>query len=171
MIYNLHPIFVHFPIALLFIYSVIKILPLQKWFPTVAWKHIEQVLLFFGVLGAFAALWTGETAEHLTRPNRNLVENHSLFATIATWTYSLLLIGEILSISMTWIVLKIKSEKILKVLAYIKRILINTIISRVLAIIGLIAISIAGLLGGVMVYGTSSDPLAGIVLKILGITL
>src|SRR5574343_1787155 len=97
MTYNIHPIFVHVPIAFLVIYSIIKVLPLQRWFPSVAWKHIERALLFFGVLGAFVALSTGEVAEHLSRPNRDLVETHSLFAATATWMYVLLLIGEALS--------------------------------------------------------------------------
>ena len=84
MTYNIHPLFVHFPIALLFVYSIIKILPLQKWLPNVAWKHIERVLLLVGVLGAFAALSTGEIAEHLTRPNHDLVETHQRAGSGAT---------------------------------------------------------------------------------------
>ena len=56
MTYNIHPLFVHFPIAFLFIYSLIKIVPVKKWLPKVSWKDIERVLLVVGVLGAFAAL-------------------------------------------------------------------------------------------------------------------
>ncbi len=171
MTYNLHPIFVHFPIALLFVYSIIKILPLQRWFPSVAWKHIERSLLFFGVLGAWVALSTGEVAEHLSRPNHDLVEAHALFATTATWMYGLLLAGEIISVAMAWITVKVKSEKILKIVVFIKDLLTHPILSIILAVLGLMAITITGLLGGVMVYGTSADPLAGVVLKILGITL
>ncbi|MCR4311379.1 MAG: hypothetical protein NUV54_02320 [Candidatus Taylorbacteria bacterium] len=51
MTYNLHPIVVRFPIALLVLYSIIKVLPLFKWFPSVSWKHIELALPVFGVLG------------------------------------------------------------------------------------------------------------------------
>jgi uncharacterized membrane protein len=169
MTYNIHPLFVHFPIALLFVYSIIKILPLQKWFPVVTWKHIERALLLVGVLGAFAALSTGEIAEHLTRPNHDLVEAHALFATTATWMYGLLLIGEILSVAMSWMTTKITSLKTLKVITFVKDLLTHPILSTTLAVLGLITISIAGLLGGVMVYGTSADPIAGTVLKILGI--
>ncbi len=169
MAFNIHPIFVHFPIALLLLYSAIKILPLQKWFPAVAWKHVERTLLFFGVLGAFAALWTGEIAEHLTRPIHDLVEAHSTFAALATWMYTLLLVGEILSVLMPRIALQIKSAQILKAVTFAKDLLTHPILSTTLAILGLITISITGLLGGVMVYGTSADPVAGIVLKILGI--
>ena len=170
MTYNIHPIFVHFPIALLMVYSIIKILPLQRFFPAVAWKHIERVLLFLGVLGAFVSLWTGEIAEHLTSPNHDLVEAHSMFATIATWTYALLLIGEISSMILPWINLKLKSTQILKTITFIKDLLNHKILPTTLTIIGLIAISLTGLLGGVMVYGTSADPVAGIVLNILGIS-
>jgi uncharacterized membrane protein len=171
MTYNIHPLFVHFPIALLFIYSIIKILPLKKVFPSVSWKHIERTLLFLGVLGAFAALSTGDIAEHLVHPNRDLVEAHSFFAAMATWTYAILLIGEILSVCMSWVTLKLKSAAVIKVITLFKNLLTNPALSILLAVIGLISISVTGLLGGVMVYSVSADPIAGIVLKLLGITL
>lgn len=66
--YNLHPLFVHFPIALLFVYTGLRVVPMRRLFPLVAWRQIERVVLLFGVLGAFVALGTGETAEHLFRP-------------------------------------------------------------------------------------------------------
>lgn len=169
MTYNIHPLFVHFPIALLFVYSIIKIIPLQKWFPAVAWKHIQRVLLLGGVIGAFFALSTGETAEHLIQHSRELVETHSLFATIATWIFAVLLIGELLSLLMPWISRTIKSVALVKLLSSLKNLLTHPVLSAVLAIIGLIAISVTGLLGGVIVYGTTADPAAATVLKILGI--
>lgn len=167
--YNIHPIIVHFPIALLFVYSILKVLPLKRWFPNGAWKHIKRALLFFGTLGAFAALSTGELAENFTHANRALVEAHSTFATIATWIYGSLLAGEIASIIRSEYGTKINSSFVLKCLSWIERIFCQHFFSRILAIVGLIAITVTGLLGGVMVYGTTADPLAGIVLKILGI--
>ncbi len=169
MTYNIHPLFVHFPIALLFLYSIIKILPLKRWVPSVSWKDIERVLLLVGVLGAFAGLITGEIAEEIARPSHDLVEMHSLFATTATWMYGLLLLGEILAVGLPWGSTKIKSANILKAATAIKDLLTHPILSTTLAVLGLIAISITGLLGGVMVYGTSADPFAAVVLKMLGI--
>ena len=171
MQYNIHPIFVHFPIALLFLYSTIKILPLRRWLPQIAWKQIKITLLFFGILGAFAALSTGEAAEHLVRPNHDLVEAHSMFASIATWIYATLLLGEILLILMPKLVIKVKSTQIIKFLNFLKNFITHRVTSTMLAITGLISISITGILGGVIVYGTSADPLAGILLKLLGINL
>ena len=159
MNYNLHPIFVHFPVALLFLYSIIKILPFKKWFPRVAWRDIERILLFVGVLGAFAALATGSIAEHLVHPDRQLVNAHSTFAEIATWLYGALLVGEIAAI------INKKQYKYTKgwqfissVLYFLERIFCNPVLSGIIALVTLIAISIAGLLGGAVVYGTTADP-------------
>jgi uncharacterized membrane protein len=169
MSYNIHPLLVHFPIALLLVYSVIKIIPLRKWFPNVSWKHIERALLVFGILGAGAALLTGETAEYLTRPNHDLVETHSLFAATATWLYGILLAGELITFINPWIATKLKSPALLKTFSFLGELLRHPILSTTLAVLGLIMISLTGLLGGVMVYGTSADPVAPFVLKILGL--
>lgn len=171
MTYNIHPILVHFPIALLVLYSFIKIVPFKRWFPNISWKHIEIALLLVGVLGAFVALSTGELAEHLSRPNRELVNMHAGFASASTWFYGLILIGEILTFVTPIIVSKFNVPLVTKLFTYIQQILTNNIISNLLAFLGLIAITVTGLLGGVMVYGLTADPIARIVLQILGINL
>ncbi|MEI6316472.1 MAG: DUF2231 domain-containing protein [bacterium] len=169
--YNIHPILVHFPVALLFVYSLIKILPFKKWFPKIAWRDIERALLLIGVLGAFAADATGDLAEHIARPNRALVEMHSTFAGISTFLYGFLLAGEIISVFRVKYGSKILDSRIQKILAYAEQILCDVFISNSVAFLGLIAISITGLLGGVMVYGVSVDPIAGMVLSLLRISI
>jgi uncharacterized membrane protein len=172
MTYDIHPIFVHFPIALLMIYSIIKVLPLKTWFPSVAWRDIETSLLVLGTLGAFAALATGENAEHITRPNRQLVEAHSTFAAISTWLYVALIAGEIVEfVTGNRSPFKRIQPGIHKAFFFARGILMNGTFSKIIAVLGLVAISLTGLLGGVMVYGTTADPLAKIVLSLLGISL
>lgn len=171
MNYNIHPILVHFPIALLFIYSIIKVLPLSKWFPAVIWKHIERALLVFGFLGALLANATGETAQHLTHPLRALVDAHATFAGISIGLYGLLLAGEFFAVINSEYKKFIPTGIIQKFVDYFEKLLCNPIFSNILAILGLIAISTTGLLGGVMVYGKTADPLAGIVLNLLGINI
>ncbi len=168
---NIHPLFVHFPIALLFLYSIVKVIPFHRWFPKVAWRHIERVLLVIGVLGAFAASYTGEIAEHIVKPQRDLVEMHSLFADFTTWIFGALLLGEILSLLMPVLITRLKSPKFISFCLFIQKILTHRVFSRILAILGFIAITVTGLLGGTMVYGLTADPIAPLVLKILGITL
>jgi uncharacterized membrane protein len=170
MAYNIHPIFVHFPIAFLLLYSFVKIIPVYKWLPNVAWGQIQRLLLLVGVLGAFVASSTGEIAEELTRPDRQLVNMHSTFASLSTWIYALLLVGEILILLIPVITRKLNIQQLTNFLTFVKNLLTHKLVSGILAFVGLIAITVTGLLGGVMVYGTSADPLAGIVLKILGIS-
>ncbi len=170
MQYNLHPLFVHFPIALLFVYSIIKILPVSRWFPKVAWKDIERALLVFGVLGAFAALATGDAAEHAMSPDRKLVNMHSTFAGLATFLYGALLAGEFLAVVNPLVLTKINITVVTKLFTELEKLLTNKVFSKLLAFCALIAITVTGLLGGVMVYGASADPLAGFVLKLLGLS-
>ena len=161
----------HFPIALLFVYSLIKILPLKKWFPKVAWRDIERVLLLIGVLGAFAALATGDTAEHLMHPNRQLVDAHSTFGAIATWIYAGLLAGEFAAVVNAQNYAFKKWQFVQKVLRFVEKVLCNRAFSGILALLGLIAISATGMLGGILAYGVTADPFAGTMLTLLGITL
>lgn len=170
MNYNIHPMVVHFPIALLVIYTFIKVIPFKKWFPSFAWKNVEQVLLFFGVLGAFAASSTGEIAEHLVRPDHDLVETHAFFAAASTWLYGLLLLGEISAFLNKKVIPKNSINFVTKLFAIIEKVLCEKHISVLLAIFGLVSITITGLLGGVMVYGVTADPIAPIVLQILGLS-
>lgn len=173
--YNIHPLFVHFPIALLFIYSGLRLVPMSRLFPLVAWRQIERALLIFGVLGAFVALATGETAEHLVRPERALIEAHSFFATMTTWLYGALVVGEILAI--TTPLLKKNLSGVQQKAGWwrlttgLESILTNRVFSATVALVALITLALTGLLGGVMVYGVSADPLAPFVLKLLGIPL
>ncbi len=170
MQYNIHPIFVHFPIAFLFSYSLIAIFPFNKWFPKIAWRQIKTVLLFAGVLGAFAANITGEVAEHIVRPDHKLVETHATFALMSVWIYGLLLFGELLTILSSVVIPKYNIRAFDSLMSPIHKLLTSNIVVKLLAVAGLVAISVTGLLGGVMVYGVSADPVAGLVLKILGLT-
>jgi uncharacterized membrane protein len=170
MQYNLHPLFVHFPIALLVVYSCIKIIPFERWFSRVAWKDIQRALLFFGLLGASAALFTGETAEHLTQPNVGLVSMHSLFATIATSIYGALFAGELCAVFHQYIA-RTLSVRYMRIISLFEIIFVTSIYSRILAVCGFIALSITGVLGGVMVYGLSADPIAPLILSLLRISI
>ena len=89
---------------------------------------------------------------------------------MSSWIYAALLLGELLTVIKDKFAVKLETMlSVKKVITFVQKILTNEILSITLAFIGLVAISVTGLLGGVMVYGTSADPVAGIVLKILGI--
>jgi hypothetical protein len=72
---------------------------------------------------------------------------HSLFATISTWLYGALLVGEILA----WLNVKIIPSLNIRVLQqvsiFLEKILCNTIFSGIIAFLGLVTISVTGMLG------------------------
>ncbi len=160
---------VHFPIAFLLLYSLLRILPFDRWFPKVSWTHVRPILLVAGILGAFASNMTGEIAEHIARPDHDLVETHAFFALASTWIYGILLAGEAFFVVKPIVLKHIQHEGFLKLFALLQRMLTNRTLTWSLAVLGVLAISITGLLGGVMVYGVSADPLAPFVLKLLGL--
>jgi hypothetical protein len=97
---------------------------------------------------------------------------HSAFAVLSVWIYCILLAGEVIaSFNQKYLGLIKLDERIIKILKFLESLLCNDAFAKILAALGFIAIFLTGLLGGVMVYGLSADPLAGIVLKILGISI
>jgi len=168
MTYNLHPIFVHFPIAFLLLYSLLLILPIEKWFPKVSWKPLRIVLIIAGLAGALLATSTGEVAADITRPDRDILDMHEWFAGASNFVYSVLLASEIWS----WLettVKRLKVEILSKLIKFIGNLITHKLTTVLLSILGLVCISITGMLGGIMVYGVSADPLAGPLLKLLGL--
>ena len=138
--------------------------------PSVAWKQIERVILGVGILGACAALATGDTAEHFAHPARALVEMHSNVAALATWIYGAILAGEILAFGNQKYASKFSPKNwIVKLSRFGEKVLYNQVVAKILAFLGFIAIALTGLLGGAMVYGASADPIAAFVLKLLGV--
>ncbi|MCC6323555.1 hypothetical protein IT400_02055 [Candidatus Nomurabacteria bacterium] len=166
---NIHPIVVHFPIAFLFIWGLCEVLPVSKWFSSINWAPIKNFLVVIGFLGGWVAQMTGELAEELVGENK-LVNTHSAFAQA-----SMILFG-IFAVEVIVIYIKNKYSSIYykfgilaRIIDMCLRLLQNKIFRILLVLLALIAIFVTGVLGGAIVYGTSADPLAPFVLKILGL--
>jgi uncharacterized membrane protein len=165
MNFDIHPIIVHFPIALLTIYSVIEVLRFKKLNNLPYLFYVKAVLLIVGFLGAEIALATGEVAQHLLKsPSlRTLIHTHSTYAGIATFIFGVLaVIYLILWVSKTecWskALLKQGTGVILQKIQSVAELLYKNIVP-ICAVLGLIAITITGALGGAIVYGKDIDPI------------
>jgi len=93
---------------------------------------------------------------------------HEWFAGASNFVYSVLLASEIWS----WLettVKRLKVEILSKLIKFIGNLITHKLTTVLLSILGLVCISITGMLGGIMVYGVSADPLAGPLLKLLGL--
>lgn len=165
---NIHPFFVHFPIALLAVYSLLELgtyffssVRRQAWvFP------VKAFLLFAGVLAALVALATGGIAEDLIEGTTRsyILEVHSPFAGATTLLYVILAAAYLVRIfDMKGWGARIASMN--RVFAWswnIKRRFWNFFLGSWLlplfAFLALIGITITGALGAAIVYGPDIDP-------------
>ncbi len=165
---NIHPIFVHFPIALLLVYSFFEVVRIKKWQRTTWITPIKAILVSIGVLFAFVSLSTGEAAEHLIGDVRlqSLVETHSFFATVTTYVFLLIGIGYISEylLASSW-QSKIPRQ-VLRILQWYSHSFMGKRTRVVAAIIGGVAVTITGALGGAIVYGPAADPFVWFVYKL-----
>ncbi len=157
---NIHPILVHFPIALLSLYGLFELVRSNKLMALKEWFYIKFALLFFGLLGAFAALGTGEFGESLYPHARDLIEIHSGFAAATTIAFAVLLIPYLVDVVNNVFVAKFPS--LLNFRAWRTVCLLRTSIFRswmmvVLALVGLGLLFLTGTLGGAIVYGPDTD--------------
>ena len=171
---DLHPIIVHFPIALLTIYGIMELIRPKRLLENESWTHMKAMLVIVGVIGAFFALSSGDVAAHqlADRSLRNIVEVHEQWASITTTIFTILGVTYILSFLNRKYGDKIKkafdgkAEKPWNLLIKLKNIIDNTPLIYLFAIAGLIAVTITGALGGAIVYGPNADPIVSLIYNI-----
>ena len=90
----LHPKIVHFPIAFLLVYLVLELI--GAIFKKDFYSKAAHLFLFFGVLGALAATFTGDQAvdafEGWNKSSHAVLRDHHNYATITTWFFTALLV-------------------------------------------------------------------------------
>lgn len=158
---NIHPIFVHFPIALLTLYSLFELFRFKK-LNNETWTWVKTILLVLGTLGAFAALATGDQAKVFHRDVRRLVSTHEFYAQLTTLIYS--------GLSVNYLVLTLNGllsgrqvippfERLWKLILDIRQGIFRPWVLIVFSLLGLAALLITGALGGLIAYGTTADPI------------
>ncbi|MFA5991319.1 MAG: DUF2231 domain-containing protein [Candidatus Doudnabacteria bacterium] len=177
---NLHPIIVHFPIALLILYGLMELVRFKKVINQPYWFYIKAVLVMVGGLGALAALATGDTAAEMVRAGdaplmvtnfRQVVSLHKNFADLSVAIFGILAAGYlVLWVEKTnyapWTKIPL-FQKIWSIKIKLARVIIETRFVVLLAVAGLVCISITGGLGGIMVFGPSADPFFGFIYQLL----
>lgn len=173
---NIHPLLVHFPIALLVTYSVLELgayllpaLRRQAWV-----SPVKTFLLFAGVLAAFVALVTGGMAEEIIEEAGRgrvspIVETHSSFATATTLLYLILAAAYLVRIfdEKGWRARIVGTNNFLAQIWNFKKrfwyAVLNTPLLPLLALLALVSITITGALGAAIVYGPNVDPFVSLI--------
>ena len=79
---NIHPILVHFPIALLTTYAFFECIRFKKLMELREWFYIKATFLFLGGLGALAAAQAGDFGKQLYPSARAIIQVHENFAKV-----------------------------------------------------------------------------------------
>jgi uncharacterized membrane protein len=164
---NIHPILVHLPIGIFIVYAAMEILCLDKKFPSL--RNGKRFLAIVGFVTGWITLATGEAAEHAIEANADrtihkLVEAHATIAGAFVVVAGILAALSILS----WIIEKypaptVEWQKIAHRFAKLNK----RWIFIVLALIGLLLITVTGGLGGTIVYGPGLDPMTKLLYSIV----
>ncbi|HAS84541.1 MAG TPA: hypothetical protein DCS23_00485 [Candidatus Yonathbacteria bacterium] len=169
---NIHPLLVHFPIAFLALYAICELIRFKKVIAQHYWFHVKAILIIAGLVTAELALVSGEAIEKMFRdenPTKDaIVPVHSASAEGT--------IGIFLILAISYLVLWIEYDSSKKFLVKypslaspwerlikIAKWIIDTPASLVLALIGIVGITITGALGGAMVHGPEVDPFVSFV--------
>lgn len=164
---NIHPLFVHFPIALLTVYALAEMLWFEKIKNQAWWWNVKALLLGVGTLGGFAALQTGEIAEEI-RGGSQLIETHSTYAAATVWIFGILALMYVIAGIRMYFGSYVQagvSGRIFTFFSTIERVVVR--IAPLLACVGLVTLMITGALGGAIVYGPDTDPVVSFIYSVI----
>ena len=165
---DLHPVFVHFPIAFLTIYSIMELARIKKLQSKNYWFYVKAIVVIIGFIGSLLALLTGLSAEqNFPRdfPERMVVSVHQFWAYASASIYGFVSLLYAISWADRENFVK-NPNKFWNVLLKIKSIFLDFWFVIILSLCGLAAITITGALGGAIVYGADADPFVSFVYKL-----
>lgn len=130
---------------------------------------MKAVLVILGVVGAFFALLTGDAAKQLHRDVRQLVQAHELFAQMASFIFGVLALNYLVIVGDSFWGRKLLAwfGKFWTFILWLRKIIFSSPVLVLLALLGLITLTITGALGGAIAYNPNIDPLATLLTKLL----
>jgi uncharacterized membrane protein len=177
---NIHPVLVHFPIALFTVYAVLELIRFKKINNQPYWFYVKGVLAITAAAGAGAAYLFGDIAKEAIRNGAVktvLVNSHQVIELHETWAKASLIISILLAAAYLclWLNKYNAIEKLpgqfLKLIwrmgTGLSRFFVETPTIFAMVILGLIAITVTGALGGAIVYGPDADPIVRMIYGIL----
>ncbi len=93
-----HPLSVHFPIVLLLMATLFKLIGL--WSSRITWDQGGRLLLVLGVIGVWISIYTGNLADGIVSRqlcDPTVLKDHENFANTTAWIFTIALVIELLS--------------------------------------------------------------------------
>ena len=172
---NIHPMIVHFPVALLTVYSLMELVRFRKINSNDVWFYIKSFVIVVGTLGSYAAFMAGDPAAHIYRQAhpemRSILGLHETWAGITVTIFSIIAVIYLVQVlRKAGYVEKIKNIPIIgsvwNIVSAISDFMFKPSIMVTLALAGLLSVTLTGAFGGTLVYGSTSDPFISLVNKI-----
>lgn len=166
----IHPLFVHFPVALLSVYSILEFITWQKVTRLPYFFYIKAALLVLGSLSTIPTLLTGDLNENMFKRGgmARLVEMHSNFAYVTSAIFGLCaLVYLVVWYKQSGLRLKFLESAWFAKFERLTNYVYVSVILKLLVVLGLFALLITGGLGGAMVHGAGADPFTSFVYKLL----
>lgn len=172
---NIHPIIVHFPVALLTLYAIFELARFSFLTRQEYWFYVKASLLILGSLSSFLALATGDTAKAVGGfKGSKVVEMHETFAGITGWIFGLLAFAYLIAwANRANLFMKFRASTPIATAwsfaTQISRFLLKSWVVIPLSLLGLCTVVITAGLGGALVYGLKFDPFMAPIFRLLGL--
>jgi uncharacterized membrane protein len=160
---TIHPLLVHFPVAMLSLYGILEIIsgfPIIRKFDLTITK---LVLVIIGTLGGMLASVSGEAIEHSFSGLHNLVEMHSTWATLTNFLGIIITALLLVSYFSSFIVSRYADGTIARITGIITRLAQTRALMVILGLCVIISITVTGALGAVIVHGPQVDPVVNFI--------
>ncbi|MEY4744577.1 MAG: hypothetical protein RL272_522 [Candidatus Parcubacteria bacterium] len=159
---NVHPILVHFPIALLTVYAVLELLRVPHLMKRTSFFYVKAAFLLIGSAGSLAAYVSGNAIEDMFASSaamNRLVHIHSRWAIATVLAFGALAF----CYAAVWLKKELDARgaafRIVSGAARLGASVLDTPLAALIALAGLACVTVTGALGGAIVYGADIDPI------------
>ena len=163
---NVHPLLVHFPIALLTVYALMELLRIKR---LQAHPHVFALKAFLVIVGALSLVVTYQSGELIEEQyaigELNLtVERHATFALASHVAFGILGLGYVVRVLREAYAQKpIWNTFLGASLQRFSNVVSGSCVAPCLAFLGLVSLTITGALGGAIVHGPEIDPMVNLI--------
>ncbi len=168
---NVHPLMVHFPIAILSLYAVAELLHFRALTAREWWFNFKAILVIVGSIAALATIQTGQWIKGIfprSSPMHQVLQLHSSMAVTTGWIFCALAVVYIFSLlNRNDFLSEGKSLQFLAPLGRLCNWLVKSPLIALIALVGLGTLILTGTLGGILVYGPDLDPATRFVYQLL----
>ncbi len=149
---DLHPVLVHFPIALLTVYAGIEVVRFPKLVKQTWWLPLKSAFVILGSLASlftFITGWLLKQAAEKTGSLSPVMAAHFHFALYTVIVFGVLAVAHVIGLTKQY-----WAKSIIDCAEFVLR----PYVAIPLALLGLFCITATGALGAAMVYGPNIDP-------------